>query len=121
MFNIEGSTITLSSGDTGSMVINATGRTFGADDRALFTVSNENGTQVLMESEYEITDGHFTVVFTNDLTDDWEPGTYKWEVRFVINPVRETVDGEQVITGGEVVNTPMIPQDLVVLGTLRHI
>ena len=46
MFQVDGSTITMSRGDTGSVVFKATGHTFAAEDRALFTMKSPEGTVV---------------------------------------------------------------------------
>lgn len=111
MFRVTGTKITLHKGDTGAMVVNLTGHTFTSSDRAVFTIANRNGTTILMSEEYAISNGSFTVQFTNEVTDKWPAGSYKWEVRVFINPTR--TDGE--ITGGDEVITPFDePQDIVV-------
>lgn len=117
MFRVEGTRITLSRGDTGSLLVKSSGHTFTSDDRALFTVANRNGSQILMQQEYELTDGNFTVLFLNEVTDQWPAGNYKWEVRYIINPTRT----EGVITGGTDVFTPMEPQDLIVSAVIGEV
>lgn len=117
MFTVSGTKITLSKGDTGAIVFSATGHSFTSADRALFTVANKAGTTVLMQEEYELSDGKFTVQFVNDVTDKWTPGSYKWEIRYIINPTRES--GK--ITGGSEVITPLEPQDLVVSSVLGEV
>ena len=114
MFRVEGTNITLSRGDTGSMRIHATVTrkdtgapyTFGENDRAVFSVKNGSGT-VVKEQAYKMTDNTFTVVFFNADTDRFAAGGYTWDVRYVINTYYDekgnVVDGDQVLTP----NTPM--------------
>lgn len=118
MFQVEGFTITMSRGDTGSVVIRATGHTFGADDRAMFTLKSAEGT-VVKQGVYPIDDaGRITVPFLNAETDYLAPGTYKWDVRYVIHPYYnddgDIVDGDQVIT-------PKLPQTLELLPAVGEI
>ena len=62
MFQVNGTTITMSRGDTGSVTFRATGYTFGAEDRALFTVKSPEGT-IVKQSAYPIdAEGVFTVL-----------------------------------------------------------
>lgn len=96
MFRVEGTNITLSRGDTGSMRVKAnvtrkdTGApyTFGERDRALFSIKAGNGS-ILKQKAYPIVDNKFTVVFFNADTDKFAPGGYTWDVRYVINPYYE--------------------------------
>lgn len=117
MFTVQGTTITLSRGDTGSIDITASGYTFGSDDRALFSVKDRFGT-VVIQHEYEMTENAFTVTFYNSDTDTLTPGAYTWDVRYVVNPAYDTegkiVDGDQVIT-------PNLPMKLELLTTVGEI
>ena len=117
MFIVDGTTITLSRGDTGSVVIGATGYTFGTDDRAVFTMKNGAGV-VIMENYYELEDGQFKVYFRNADTDSRPTGSYQWDVRYVINPYYDSngriVDGDQVIT-------PNLPMTLTILDTVGEV
>ena len=108
MFKVDGTTITLSRGDTGAVRIEAeTDYAFASADRAVFTIKDGAG-NVIRERAYEIdnTKG-FKVYFYNADTDTKELGTFMWDVRWVINPYYDTagkiVDGDQVITP----NNPM--------------
>lgn len=99
MFNVNGSTINISCGDTGSVDVNVD-YDFSTDDRALFTVKNSNGA-IVMERIYEIENRKFTIYFTNSDTDKLSAGGYPYDIRFVINPRYmdgKIVDGDQVIT-----------------------
>lgn len=117
MFYVDGTTITLSRGDTGSINFNVSGYNFGPDDRALFTVKNGQGTVVKQEI-YEVASGQFTVFFTNSDTDTLQPGNYTWDVRYVVNPL---YDEEHMIYDGDHVKTPMEPQPLIILNTVGEI
>ena len=93
MFNVDGTTITVSRGDTGAVkIIASTTRrdtgdpyTFGERDRAVFTIKATNGTLV-RERAYQLRNNQFTVVFYNQDTESFEMGSYQWDVRYVINP-----------------------------------
>lgn len=120
MFNVEGTNIIISRGDTGALKINATVTrrdtgepyVFGERDRAVFTVKNGSG-QVLKERAYQMTNNAFVVIFMNADTDKFSPGGYSWDVRYVINPYYEEgnpipVDGDQVITPSTPLNMNML-------------
>lgn len=118
MFQVDGSTITMSRGDTGSVVFKATGHTFAAEDRALFTMKSPEGTVVKQEAYPIDSGGVFTVYFLNAETDYLAPGSYTYDVRYVIGPIYDEegniVDGDQVIT-------PKLPQPLILLATVGNI
>lgn len=110
MFNVDGYNITLSRGDTGAMKVTAEATlagepfTFGADDRALFSIKNAQG-EVVKEKIAAMTDNVFTVYFLNADTDHLAPGIFSWDVRYIIHPYYDAsgriVDGDQVITPKE--------------------
>lgn len=110
MFSVDAhNKVTLSRGDTGTLTIIAHGYTFSDDDRAVFTVRNSVGT-VVKEEVYELEDGTtFEAVFENNETDQLKPGSYKWDVRYVIQPYYD--QGGRIISGAEVI-TPNAPMDL---------
>lgn len=96
MFNVEGTTITLSRGDTGALRIKAnatradTGEpfTFGERDRALFSI--KNGNTLVREKAYPMVNNAFVVVFTNQDTQNLQAGSgYTWDIRYSINPYYE--------------------------------
>lgn len=101
MFNLKGTTITISQGDTGAVDFHAKGYNFGENDRALFTLKSQEGVTV-KEGVYPLVDGTFTVYFLNADTDSLPAGTYYFDVRYIINPyyneAGRIVDGDQVIT-----------------------
>ena len=110
MFSVDGYTIKLSRGDTGGMKVSATATlngspfTFGEDDRALFSIKNNQG-EVVKEKVSAMTNNEFTVYFLNADTDSLSPGDYSWDVRYIIHPYYDAsgriVDGDQVITPKE--------------------
>lgn len=103
MFNVADYTITLSRGDTGAIKIIAdTEYTFAAEDRALFSIKNAVG-EVVKESAFALDENNaFVVTFFNADTDSLAPGTFNWDVRYIIHPYYDAqgriVDGDQVIT-----------------------
>ena len=113
MFSVNGYNITLSRGDTGAMKVKATATlngepfTFGADDRALFSIKNGQG-EIVKEKIAELDNNEFTVYFLNADTDNLSPTTYFWDVRYIIHPYYDDngriVDGDQVITPKEPMN-----------------
>lgn len=113
MFKVEGDKITITKGDTAALSVRATNKTFASADRALFTIATKGG-QKVFEQEYELNNGVFTVQFTNDMTDDWDAGAYRWQVRYIVTPVRDN----GTIVGGAEVLTPWEPKDFVVQSVL---
>jgi hypothetical protein len=116
MFSVQGDKITITRGDTAALTVRATNKTFASADRAIFTIATKGG-ETKFSQEYELNNGNFAVQLTNAITSEFEPGVYKWQVRYVVSPVR--TDG--AITDGSEVKTPKEPQDFVVLGVLTDI
>ena len=118
MFKVDPETksIELHRGDTGVIGITAKGYTFGADDRAIFTMKGPSGTEI-MKKVYEMTDNRFEVEFANSDTDYLEPGVYSWDVRYVVNPIY--VHGE--IIQGDAVVTPEDPMTMTVRTTIGQV
>lgn len=104
--------IEMNVGDTGAFLIAGTrddGEDFTEDDRAVFTIKNSNGEIVMMriyslDNDDDIGNGVFLVEFHNNDTDTWDPGSYTYEVRWVVNPYYE---GTKIVNG-DFVNTPGI-------------
>lgn len=112
MFKVEGDKITISKGDTGALTIHATNATFTVNDRAVFTIAPRGSGDPIFEQEYPLTNASFTVSLTNEVTDKWTPGNYKWQVRYVWDPVYDQTTGK--ISGGSKVKTPWEDKDFVV-------
>ena len=119
MFKVEGTTITLSRGDTGFVTIGVSGYSFGSNDRAVFTISGKS--QVMVRQELPIENNLVTIEFTNDDTDDWGPGDYEWDIRYVVNPVYQGEGDERQIYDGDEVITPNLPMKLKLLPTVGQI
>lgn len=117
MFQVDDTRIILSRGDTGAVKFRATGCAFRSEDRALFTMKSPEGT-IVKQTAYALTDGVFTVHFLNAETDHLAPGTYSYDVRYVIHPYYDAsgniVDGDQVIT-------PRLPMEVNLLITVGEI
>ena len=102
MFKVDPETraIELHRGDTGVIGITAKGYTFGASDRAIFTLRGPSGTEIMKEVK-AMTNNRFEIEFKNSTTDYLEPGVYSWDVRYVKNPIYvhgEIIDGDAVFT-----------------------
>lgn len=114
MYIVDGYDISLSRGDTGALTVRATATldgepfTFGADDRALFSIKNAQG-EIVKEKIAQMDNNVFTVYFLNADTDALAIGDYSWDVRYIIHPYYDAdgriIDGDQVIT-------PKAPQQL---------
>ena len=121
MFRVEDYNISLSRGDTGGMKVKATATlngepfTFSEDDRALFSIKNAQG-ETIKEKVAPLVNNDFMVYFLNADTDSISPGTYSWDVRYIIHPYYDAngriIDGDQVITPKE----PMTMNLLTVVG-----
>lgn len=105
--NKDNSAITMHRGDTGAYTVTLrrkSGRPFGENDRALFTV--KSGNTLMIDREYRLDDaergnGKFLVAFRNSDTDTWVAGQYSTELRVAIEPTRtgdEIKDGSTIRT-----------------------
>lgn len=114
MYNVEGYNIELSRGDTGALTVKANATlegepyVFGANDRALFSIKSGNG-EIIMQKICPMVDNAFTVQFLNADTDSLAPGSYSWDVRYIINPYYD--DSGRMINGDQVI-TPRAPMSL---------
>lgn len=114
MYNVEGYNIELSRGDTGALTVTANATlegepyVFGENDRALFSIKSGNG-EIIMQKVCPMVNNAFTVQFLNADTDSLAPGSYSWDVRYVINPYYD--DSGKMINGDQVI-TPRAPMSL---------
>lgn len=121
MFRVDPETkkITLHRGDTGEVTFTASGYTFSADDRALFTVKSGDGSEIV-KTAYAMQNNSFVVEFTNPMTDYLAPGIYYYDVRYIVDPEYDPETG-QIIEDGAVVSTPGSPYQIEILGTIGQI
>lgn len=114
MYNVEGYNIELSRGDTGALTVKANATLegepyiFGENDRALFSIKSGNG-EIIMQKVCPMVNNAFTVQFLNADTDSLAPGSYSWDVRYIINPYYD--DSGKMINGDQVI-TPRAPMSL---------
>lgn len=109
--NYETGAITMNIGDTGSFQVEAhrdDDVSWTEYDRATLTVKRSDGV-IVLERDYGLADdelgnGVIGIEFQNNDTDTWDPGTYTWEIRYVVNPYY--ADGR--IASGDIVRTPGI-------------
>ena len=95
--DLETMDINMNRGDTGSFFVGserASGTAWTADDRALFTIKDAQGTIKLqrfyrLDDQWDVGDGVILIEFHNDDTDTWDPGQYSVELRFDVAPVWE--------------------------------
>ena len=119
MFELSGTRIRLTQGDTGILTIlpGEGDHVFTDSDRVVFTVRKQSGaivTEMLLTPE---AGGTVQIPFTNGLTDGLEPGSYKWDVRYVLGAVLEN---GRVVDGAEVI-TPMLPGTLTIVEAVGRI
>ena len=119
MFELSGTRIRLTQGDTGILTIlpGEGDHVFTDADRVVFTVRKQSGaivTEMLLTPE---ADGRVQIPFTNSFTDGLEPGSYKWDVRYVLGAVLEN---GKVVDGAEVI-TPMLPGTLTIVEAVGRI
>ena len=89
--------IKMNRGDTGSFFVGAeraSGTAWTEDDRALFTIKDQQGTIMMqrfyrLDDQWDIGNGVIMIEFHNDDTDTWDPGQYSVELRFDVNPIWE--------------------------------
>lgn len=119
MFKIDPETkrITMHRGDTGSVPYVITGYEFGENDRVLWTMKSDNGTEVKKQLCTPV-DGRIVVDFVNSDTDSLAPGTYRYDIRIIANPVYD--EGGNVVDG-TMVNTPQSPLYIEILSTVGQI
>lgn len=93
--NETGDVIKMHAGDTGAFKIaakRASGEDWTEDDRMLFTISDPNTGDVLLQRFYRLDDdeglgnGVIEIQFHNNDTDTWAPGTYSMERRYNVAP-----------------------------------
>ena len=110
MFDINGTTITMTAGDTGSFKMHLSGYEFGENDYVIFTVKTGNGS-VMIEREYQPDEnGDILVSFFNSETYNYAAATYSWDIRIVLNAYRDD-DGN--ITNGDQIITPHTPMNFI--------
>ena len=119
MFNVEGFTITLSRGDTGAIKFIAnTDHVFNSEDRVLFSIKNAVG-EVVKEATFELDENKaFTVTFFNADTDKLSPGSYSWDVRYIVHPY---YDASGRIINGDQVITPHLPMEMQIVQVVGEV
>lgn len=107
MFEMHGSEIVLTAGDTGVFIVNARpdGYIPTSDDRAIFTVRDRIGGRVFVEKTLTPDEsGKVEIELKNEDTKRMRGGRYVWDIRYVI---QATFDGSGNVNGGTQVVTPM--------------
>lgn len=119
MFESSGTQILLTQGDTGLLTIKTGGsdHEFTSSDRAVFTVRHLNGRLLVEMVLQPEADGTVQIPFTSDLSDEWKPDLYEWDIRYVIDAV--FTDGR--VTDGSEVITPMRPGRLQIVKAVGRV
>ena len=95
--DLETMDIKMNRGDTGAFFVKGTragGDDWTSDDRALFTIKDQQGTIMMqrfyrLDDQWDVGNGVIMIEFHNDDTDTWDPGQYSVELRFDVDPVWE--------------------------------
>lgn len=103
MFRLDtdGTTVLMHRGNTGVLKINLSGYTFGNDDRVLFMMKSQSGTEVKSKI-CQVVDGAIEIPFINTDTDYLSAGDYIYAITAATDPVYD--DGK--IVNGTDVYTP---------------
>ncbi len=123
MYSVTDYTITLSRGDTGALTVTATATldgqpyTFAQEDRALFSIKNALG-EIIMQKICPMENNSFTVYFLNADTDALAPGSFAWDVRYIIHPY---YDASGKIVNGDQVITPKTPMNMTLLSVVGDV
>lgn len=102
MITINGNSVSIPQGDSGGFTVRTSGCSFGADDRALFTLKDQNS-KTIRRDVMTITDGEVDIEFVPGETKRMPVGDYTWELRFITDA---TFDGDGNLTGGTDIDTP---------------
>lgn len=105
MFEVNGQLIRVSRGDTGLITFAVAGISLRENDRAVFTVKRRSG-GVAIRKVIEPEGGNILVPFVSGDTERLRPGTYEWDIRYVIDAVE---DSEGRVTDGREILTPFPP------------
>ena len=108
MFKLDadGTTILMHRGNTGVLKINLSGYTFGNNDRVLFMMKSQSGTEVKSKI-CQVEDGAIEIEFVNTDTDYLSAGDYIYAITAATDPVYENgkiVNGTDVYTPNETNN-----------------
>lgn len=102
----DGTTILMHRGNTGTLTINLTGYTFGNNDRVLFMMKSQSGSEVKSQI-CQVVDGAIEIPFVNTDTDYLAPGDYIYAITAATDPVYDDgriVNGSGVYTPEEINN-----------------
>lgn len=128
--NESATVLKLYSGDTGAFKLKATrksGEPWTEHDRMQLTIRNES--RIVLQRWYRLDDdeglgnGVIQIEFHNQDTDEWEPGSYKMERRYDVNPRWKTGEAPEgkcvdaLTSGNEMIDGDIV--DTVVQGTLE--
>lgn len=118
MFRVDGLSMLLTRGDTALLTITAeSDHVFTAADRAVYTV--KRGSEVIKEETLTPdAGGAVQIAFASSETERWAIGTYKWDIRYVIEA--ETDAAGRVVDGVEVI-TPMRPATLEIVEAVGRV
>lgn len=119
MFELNGTRIRLTQGDTGILTITAkeSDHVFTEADKAVFTARKQSGALLVEMMLQPEADGRVQIPFASDLSDNWKPGDYKWDIRYVIDAV---IENGRVVDGREVI-TPMTPGTLTIVEAVGRV
>lgn len=117
MFEVHGTAICVSRGDTGLLTFTADGVSLTENDRAVFTVKGRGG-GVVIRKIIKPQENSVTVPFVSADTEALRPGAYEWDIRYVLEA---EMDGRGDVTDGREIITPFPPGKLTVVRTVGSV
>lgn len=105
MLTTTGTTISITQGDSATLTIipESTDYEFDSDDLAVFAIRDPKTKEVTFrENVVPDARGVCVVTLLDEVTATWEPKTYEWDIRYIIDAeideYEEMIDGSQKIT-----------------------
>lgn len=95
----DGTTILMHRGNTGTLTINLSGYSFGNDDRVLFMMKSQSGTEV-KSKVCQVENSAIEIEFVNTDTDYLAAGDYIYAITAATDPVYD--EGGRIVNGSGV-------------------
>lgn len=105
MLTTDGTTISMTQGDSATLTIipASTDHAFDDGDLAVFAIRDPKTKEVTFrENVIPDENGVCVITLEDETTATWEPKTYEWDIRYIIDAVvdeyEETIDGAHKVT-----------------------
>lgn len=118
MLTTNGTMISLTQGDSATLTIipESTDHEFTANDLAVFGIRDPKTKEVIFrQNVVPDADGVAVIEMLDEVTATWEPKTYEWDIRYIIDA---TIDQAEELIDGDKKITPMEPGIFRVIRTI---